>query len=220
MDIQGFGEALVNKLVDDEKVKDLADIYEISYDYLIEEDGYGEKSIQKLVEAINESSSKPFAKVLFGLGLRHVGERTAQILAEHFGDIDSLINATAEELANVRDIGDETAKAIVNSFSNENLLDIINRLKKSGLQFVAEKTELSSDLLVDKTFVVTGTLSLPRDYFKKLIESNGGKVLSAVSGKLNYLLAGEKAGSKLEKAEKLGVTVIDEDTLMKMINGE
>lgn len=220
MDIQGFGEALVNKLVDDGKIKDIADIYEVSYDYLIEEDGYGEKSVQKLTGAINESAKKPFAKVLFGLGLRHVGERTAQILAEHFGDVGSLINATAEELANVRDIGEETALAIVNSFSNENLLDIINRLKKSGLQFVAEKTELSSDLLADKTFVVTGTLSLPRDHFKKLIESNGGKVLSAVSGKLNYLLAGEKAGSKLEKAEKLGVNVIDEDELMKMINGE
>jgi len=220
MDIQGFGEALVNKLVDDRKISDVADIYEKDFDYLIGEDGYGEKSIQKLRDAIAESLSKPFDKVLYGLGLRHVGERTAQVLAERFGDIDSLMSADEEMLVSVRDIGEETAKAIVNSFSNPDLSDIINRLKKSGLSFEAEKIQMDSDVLSGKTFVVTGTLSLPREHFTKLIESNGGKVLSAVSGKLNYLLVGENAGSKLIKAEKLGVDIIDEDGLMKMINGE
>jgi len=220
MDIQGFGEALVDKLVDDGKINDFADIYEKDFEYLMDEDGYGEKSVQKIMEAINASKVKPFAKVLYGLGLWHVGERTAQVLADYFGDIDSLINADIQKLTAVRDIGLETANAIVNSFSNDDLLDIINRLKMSGLSFIAEKSEPTSNVLGDKTFVVTGTLSLPRDHFKKLIEANGGRVLSAVSGKLDYLLVGENAGSKLEKAEKLGVNVIDEAGLMNMLGGE
>ncbi|ADD69068.1 DNA ligase, NAD-dependent [Denitrovibrio acetiphilus DSM 12809] len=220
MDIQGFGEALVNKLVDDGELHDVADIYEKRFDYLKEEDGYGEKSVQKLHEAIENSKKKPFDKVLYGLGIRHVGERTAQVLAEYFGDIDKLVSADEEALVNVRDIGSETAGAIVNSFANDDLSNIINRLKKSGLCFTAEKKEKASDVLNGKTFVVTGTLSLPRDYFKKVIESNGGKVLSAVSGKLDYLLVGENAGSKLEKAQKLGVAIIDESGLTKMLKGE
>lgn len=220
MDIQGFGEALVDKLVDAGFVRDVADIYEKNFEWLKDEDGFGEKSVSKLHEAVAKSKQKGFDKVLYGLGLRHVGERTAQVLAEHFGDIDSLASASAEELVNVRDIGSETANAIVNSFSNDDLSAIIKRLKDAGLSFRMEKAEKSSDVLGGRTFVVTGTLSLPRDHFKKLIESNGGKVLSAVSGKLDYLLVGENAGSKLEKAEKLGVNVIDEDGLIRMLGGE
>lgn len=220
MDIQGFGEALVDKLVDAGFVRDVADIYEKNFEWLKDEDGFGEKSVSKLHEAVAKSKQKGFDKVLYGLGLRHVGERTAQVLAEHFGDIDSLASASAEELVNVRDIGSETANAIVNSFSNDDLSAIIKRLKDAGLSFRMEKAEKSSDVFGGRTFVVTGTLSLPRDHFKKLIESNGGKVLSAVSGKLDYLLVGENAGSKLEKAEKLGVNVIDEDGLIRMLGGE
>jgi DNA ligase (NAD+) len=220
MDIQGFGEAVVDKLVDDGYINDFADIYEKKFDYLKDEDGYGEKSVQKLHDAIEASKEKPFEKVLFGLGLRHVGERTAQVLAEHFGSIDALASADEEALINVRDIGGETAKAIVMSFENSDLQGIINRLRNAGLRFEAEKTELASDALADKTFVVTGTLSLPRDHFKKLIEANGGRVLSAVSKKLDYLLVGENAGSKLEKAEKLGVAILDEEGLNRMIQGE
>jgi len=220
MDIQGFGEALVDKLVDDDKIHDVSEIYTQSLEYLIEEDGFGEKSVDKLNKAIEGSKKKEFAKVLYGLGLRHVGERTAQVLAEYFGDIDSIIKADVEMLVNVRDIGEETAGSIVNSFSNANLIGIINRLKESGIQFAQVKSEPSSNVLVGKTFVVTGTLSLPRDHFKKLIEANGGKVLSAVSGKLDYLLVGDNAGSKLAKAEKLGVAVIDEEQLKKMLDGD
>lgn len=220
MDIHGFGEALVDRLVDDGYINDVADIYEKKFDYLKDADGYGDKSIQKLHDAIADSIKKPFDKVLYGLGLRHVGERTAQVLAEHFGSIDALEKADAEELVKVRDIGAETAGAIVNSFSNADLLSIIERLKKAGLNFTAEKTEAASDILGGKTFVVTGTLSLPRDHFKKLIETNGGRVLGSVSGKLDYLLVGENAGSKLEKAEKLGVSILDEDGLMTMLGGE
>jgi DNA ligase (NAD+) len=220
MDIQGLGEAVVDKLVDDGYINDFADIYEKKFDYLKDEDGYGEKSVQKLHDAIEASKEKPFEKVLFGLGLRHVGERTAQVLAEHFGSIEALSSADEESLINVRDIGGETAKAIVMSFENSDLQGIIDRLKNAGLRFEAEKTELASDVLADKTFVVTGTLSLPRDHFKKLIEANGGRVLSAVSKKLDYLLVGENAGSKLEKAEKLGVAILDEEGLNRMIQGE
>ncbi len=137
MDIQGFGEALVDKLVDDGKIHDVSEIYTVPLDYLIEEDGFGEKSVEKLTKAIQSSKEKEFAKVLYGLGLRHVGERTAQVLAEHFGDIDSLIKADVEMLTAVRDIGAETAVSIVNSFSNADLLGIINRLKNVWYQVLS-----------------------------------------------------------------------------------
>jgi len=220
MDIQGFGEALVDKLVDENRLKDVADIYETDFSFLAQESGYGEKSVQKLKQAIEDSRQKNFDRVLYGLGLRHVGERTAQVLAEHFGSIDRLMEADTQELEQIRDIGSETAEAVSKSFANPGLRSVISRLKEAGLNFEMEKTDNVSDALLDKTFVVTGTLSMPRDHFKKLIESNGGKVLSAVSGRLDFLLVGENAGSKLEKAEKLGVNIIDEDQLLQMINGE
>jgi len=218
MDIQGFGDALVEKVVDDKHILDVADIYEKSFDYLKDEDGYGEKSVAKLHKAIEDSKQKGFDKVLYGLGIRHVGERTAQVLAESFASMDKLAMADVEMLKGIHDIGEETAKTVVDALKSDKLKSVVERLKSAGLKFEAEAKEVVSDKLSGKTFVVTGTLSKPRDHFKKLIADNGGKVISAVSGKLDYLLVGEKAGSKLEKAEKLGVDILDEDAFMRMIN--
>ncbi|WP_303851102.1 NAD-dependent DNA ligase LigA [Seleniivibrio woodruffii] len=218
MDIQGFGEALVEMLVDGGHIHDIADIYETDFDFLKTRDGFGEKSVENLKSAIEESKKRPFDKVLFGIGIKHVGERTAQVLAEHFGDIDTLMQASVEELVAVNDVGEETAKAIFEAFRTERVISLINRLKNAGLRFVYEKAENASDLLGGKTFLVTGTLSRPREYFHQLIKDNGGKLLSSVSKNLDYLIAGEKSGSKLEKAQKLGIAVIGEEQFMEMLN--
>jgi len=174
--------------------------------------------VAKLHKAIEDSKQKGFDKVLYGLGIRHVGERTAQVLAESFASMDKLAMADVEMLKGIHDIGEETAKTVVDALKSDKLKSVVERLKSAGLKFEAEAKEVVSDKLSGKTFVVTGTLSKPRDHFKKLIADNGGKVISAVSGKLDYLLVGEKAGSKLEKAEKLGVDILDEDAFMRMIN--
>lgn len=219
MDIQGFGEALVDMLVDGGHISDVADIYEKDFTFLRDMDGYGQKSLDNLTAAIEESKNKNFDKVLYGIGIRHVGERTAQVLAEHFGDMDALMAADEETLKLIKDIGPETAKAIVIAFENGDVRGIINRLKNAGLKTAYEAKEKSSEALGGRTFLVTGTLSRPRDYFHQLITDNGGKLISAVSKNLDYLLVGDNAGSKLEKAQKLGIKIISEADLEEMING-
>ncbi|MGE4317677.1 MAG: NAD-dependent DNA ligase LigA [Deferribacterales bacterium] len=218
MDIQGFGEALVEMLVDAGRIDDVADIYETDFSFLADEDGYGEKSVNNLNAAIEESKQKSFDRVLFGLGIRHVGERTAQVLAEHFITVEALAQASTEELTEVKDIGPETAKAIYDAMRNDKLADIIDRLRKAGLKLKAEEKTRSSNTLEGKTFLVTGKLSRPRDDFHAIIRDNGGKLLSSVSKNLDFLLVGEDAGGKLAKAQSLGVTVISEEEFMEMIN--
>ncbi|WP_277657109.1 NAD-dependent DNA ligase LigA [Seleniivibrio woodruffii] len=218
MDIQGFGEALVELLVDGGHIRDAADIYEKDLNFLKELDGFGEKSVTNIQAAIEESKKKAFDKVLFGIGLKHVGERTAQLLAEHFGNIDRLMSATVEELITVNDVGEETAKAISSAFQDKRVIELVERLKAAGLRFEFEKAQNASDALGGKKFVITGTLSRPRPYFEQLIREHGGSAESTVSKKIDFLIAGESAGSKLEKAQKLGVAVIGEEQLMEMLN--
>uniref|UniRef100_UPI0039E3305D NAD-dependent DNA ligase LigA n=1 Tax=Seleniivibrio woodruffii TaxID=1078050 RepID=UPI0039E3305D len=218
MDIQGFGEALVELLVDGGHIRDAADIYEKDLNFLKELDGFGEKSVANIQAAIEESKKKAFDKVLFGIGLKHVGERTAQVLAEHFGNIDRLMSATVEELVSVNDVGEETAKAISSAFQDKRVIELVERLKTAGLRFEFEKPQNASDALGGKKFVITGTLSRPRPYFEQLIREHGGSAESTVSKKIDFLIAGESAGSKLEKAQKLGVAVIGEEQLMEMLN--
>lgn len=218
MDIQGFGEALVELLVDGGHIRDAADIYEKDLNFLKELDGFGEKSVTNIQASIEESKKKAFDKVLFGIGLKHVGERTAQVLAEHFGNIDRLMSATVEELITVNDVGEETAKAISSAFQDKRVIELVERLKAAGLRFEFEKAQNASDALGGKKFVITGTLSRPRPYFEQLIREHGGSAESTVSKKIDFLIAGESAGSKLEKAQKLGVAVIGEEQLMEMLN--
>ncbi len=220
MDIEGLGEAIVSLFVDLGFLKNYADIYELKNraDELKKIEGFGSKSVENLLNAIEESKNRPFEKVLYALGIRYVGDGTAKILAKHFGNLDALMNASEEELEQAPNIGPSIAKSVKRFFTNEKNLRIIERLRKYGLKFEIEKAEENPNIFEGKSFVLTGTLpSMTRDEAKALIEKYGGKAVSSVSKKTDYVLAGEKAGSKLEKAKKLGVKIITEDEFLEMI---
>ena len=216
MDIKGLGEKVVEELFNAHLINNYADIYELKAEHLEDREGWGKVSAENLIEAVNESKNIPFERVLFALGLRHVGIIAARLLAEHFKSMDRLMNATINDLENVKGIGKETAVSILKSLKDENMNQIITRLKDYGLQmeYVQSNTGAS---LQGKSFLITGTLDKPRKYYEELILSNGGSLLSGVSKNLDFLIAGEKAGSKLEKANKLGVKVISQDEFLNMI---
>lgn len=220
MDINGLGESLINLFVDLGFLKDYADVYSLKTkrDELIKIERLGEKSVDNLLKSIEESKNRSFDKVLFALGIRYVGAGAAQKLAEHFGSIDQLMKADEEEIESIQDIGPSISKSIKRFFSDPKNLDIIERLRKAGLKFKMDEQKKISDKLGGKSFVLTGALSsMSRDKAKELIIANGGKVLSAISKNTDYLVAGEKAGSKLDKARKLGVKIISEDEFLNMI---
>lgn len=222
MDIEGLGEQLVNLFVDKGYLKSYADIFSLAQftDEIKAMEGFGEKSVKNLLDAVEEAKNKPFEKVLFALGIRYVGAGAASKLADHFGSLEKIMNATAEDIEEVPDIGPSISKSLNHFFSEETNIEIINRLKEAGLKFESDVKENASEILADKKFVLTGTLpNLTREEAKDLILANGGSVVSSVSAKTDYVLAGEKAGSKLEKAEKLGVKVITEEEFNKMIGG-
>ena len=216
MDIKGLGEKVVEELFNAHLINNYADIYELKAEQLEDREGWGKVSAENLIEAVNESKNIPFERVLFALGLRHVGIIAARLLAEHFKSMDRLMNASINDLENVKGIGTETAVSILKSLKDENMNQIITRLKDYGLQmeYVQSNTGAS---LQGKSFLITGTLDKPRKYYEELILSNGGSLLSGVSKNLDFLIAGEKAGSKLEKANKLGVKVISQDEFLNMI---
>jgi DNA ligase (NAD+) len=198
-------------------VKSIADVYALTKEQLLTLERIGEKTADALLEQIERSKRAPLNRVLLGLGIRHVGERTAQALAEEFGSMDALIAATEEELTRVNDIGPKVAATVREFFSNERNLALVERLSGFGLTFTAEK-KVRGTALDGLTFVLTGTLpTLTRDEAKERIESAGGKVSGSVSKKTSYVVAGEEAGSKLATAEKLGVNVLDEAGLLEML---
>jgi DNA ligase (NAD+) len=198
-------------------VRSIADVYALTKQQLLTLERIGEKTADALLEQIERSKRAPLNRVLLGLGIRHVGERTAQALAEEFGSIDALIAATEEELTRINDIGPKVAATVREFFSNERNLALVERLRGFGLTFTAEK-KVRGTALNGLTFVLTGTLpTLTRDEAKERIESAGGKVSGSVSKKTSYVVAGEEAGSKLATAEKLGVTVLDEAGLLAML---
>lgn len=215
MDIRGFGESLIDRLMDLGMLKTPADIYSMDYNALRTMDGLGDKSVDNLLAAVEESRNKPFEKVLFAIGLPSVGVRTAEILAQEFGSIDRLKAATEEELTAVYSIGALVAKDITEALRQPKYINLISSLRDAGLRFEAEKKE-TGGIFEGQTFLITGTLSRPRADFEELIKSLGGKIAGGVSKNLSYLIAGEKAGSKLEKAEKLGITILTEDGFMDM----
>lgn len=217
MDIAGLGESIIVKLLEYGHITKIEDIYTFDFDILKEMDGFGEKSVEKLKASIEESKNKPFEKVLFAIGIRNVGERTAEVLAEEFGGIDSLAEADFERLKNVNDVGDVTAELILESFKDKNFIMMLQSLKNAGLKFKAEKKNIG-DILEGKSFLLTGKLEKPRKEYEDMIKLNGGKILSSVSPKLDYLIVGEKPGSKLDKAQKLGVNVISVEEFISMLN--
>jgi DNA ligase (NAD+) len=195
----------------------LADIYHLKKEDLIKLERIGEKTADSLLEQIERSKQAPLNRVLLGLGIRHVGERTAQALADEFGSMEALIAANEEELTRINDVGPKVAQAIREFFDNKRNLDLVERLRKAGLTFTAEK-RVRGTKLEGLTFVLTGTLpNLTRDAAKEKIEAAGARVSGSVSKKTDYVVAGEEAGSKLEKATSLGVTVVDEAGLIKLL---
>ena len=221
LDINGLGEKLVEQLVDAKFVNSVADLYDLTVPKLMTLERMGEKSATKIVEAIATSKSQPWARVLYGLGIRQIGNNGSNIIAEKFSSVDQLIQADVTELEEIRDVGGETARSVSSWFQEPLNLALIDRLKASGLQFEGELVEVGDDviqLFTGKTFVVTGTLpTLKRDDVKDLIQKNGGKMSESISAKTNYLVAGEKAGSKLAKAEKLGVKIISEADFLLLL---
>ena len=198
-------------------VHSIADIYKITKEDLLSLERVGEKTADAILEQIKNSKKQPLNRVLLGLGIRHVGERTAQALAEEFGSMKDLIDATEEDLTKVNDIGPKVAATVREFFANERNLALVERLREFGLTFTAEK-KVRGTVLEGLTFVLTGTLpTLTREEAKERIERAGGKVSGSVSKKTSYVVAGEEAGSKLEKAEQLGVKVLDEAGLLGML---
>jgi DNA ligase (NAD+) len=217
MNIDGMGDALVNQLTDRGLVKNVADIYKLTKSELLGLERMGEKSAQNILDEIENSKELPLERVIYGLGIRMVGERTAQFLAEHFGSIEALEKAGVEELQNVNEVGPRIAESIAEFFSITANRRLIERLREAGLTLHGQKKERGTKL-TGKTFVLTGTLAhFTRDEAKKMIEDAGGKVRGSVSNKTDYVLAGADAGSKLDKATQLGVAVIDENDLGRLL---
>ncbi len=200
-------------------IHSISDLYQLKREQLLSLERVGEKTADTLLEQIRNSKDRGLARVLLGLGIRFVGERTAQLLAEHFGSIDELRSATADQLMAVNEVGPRVADAIVEFFSNKKNQQLVDDLKSLGLKLTAEKRVVGT-AFVGLTFVLTGTLpTLTRDDAKARIESAGGKVSGSVSKKTNYVVAGEEAGSKLDKARELNVPILDEPALLKLLEG-
>src|SRR4030088_3439160 len=217
MNIEGMGEVLVNELTERALVKDIADIYKLTEADLLSLERMGEKSARNVLREIEASKKLPLERVIYGLGIRFVGERTAQFLAEHFGSLDAIMNASAEELEEVNEVGPRIAESIVEFFADEHNRRLVNDLRKAGLTFTGQKKEKGTKL-AGKTFVLTGTLERhTRDEAKKMIEDAGGRVSGSVSKKTDYVVAGSDAGSKLDKALELRVNVIGEEELERLL---
>jgi len=220
MNIEGLGDAAVQQLLDRGKVKSVADLYSLTVDELAEMERFAEKSAQALWSEIQNSKKSGLARVIMGLGIRFVGERTAELLAKEFGTIDAVMEANAEELERVEEVGPRISEAILEFFARPANRELVERLKKAGVVMTAEKKKRST-LLEGLTFVLTGTLpNMSREEAKEKIEAAGGKTAGSVSKKTSYVVAGEEAGSKLDKARELKVPVIDEAGLMTMLAGK
>ena len=217
MNIEGMGDALVNQLVETGMVKDVADIYNLTEEKLLELERMGKKSAENILSEIKKSKEAPLERVIYGLGIRFVGERTAQFLAEAFGSMDALMKASEEELQEVNEIGPRVSAAIREFFDEPKNVALVKRLEEAGLRFTGQKKQRGT-ALAGKTFVLTGTLPrYTRDEARKLIEDAGGKVVGSVSKKTDYVVAGAEAGSKLDKARELGVEVIGEDEMEELV---
>ena len=222
MDINGLGEKWVLQFVETDLVKSVADLYDITIEQLMTLERMGQKSAEKLVSEIATSKQQPWSRVLYGLGIRHVGSVNAQVLTQQFTSVEALSQATIDAIASVYGIGTEIAQSVYQWFQNPANQDLIQRLQTAGLEFHSKLNTQHSklpQLLSGKTFVITGTLpTLKRDEAEALIQNAGGKVTGSVSKKTSYVVVGEEAGSKLKKAESLGITLLSEAELLALLN--
>ena len=219
MDIEGLGEKLVEQLVDEAVVRTPADLYRLGVAALAQLERMAEKSAGNVVAAIEKSKHTTLARFIFALGIRHVGEATAKDLAQHFGGLDALMSASEAELLEVRDVGPVLAASIRRFFDEAHNREVIEQLRAGGVHWAEGVRRASGSALTGMTFVLTGSLpTLSRDDAKALLEAEGAKVAGSVSKKTNYVVAGEDAGSKLDKARELGVPVIDEDGMRKLLS--
>ena len=224
MNIDGVGEETAQALYDAGYVRDVADLYDLTYDQLLRLPGFGPRSAEKVLDGLKASLDMPYDRVIYGLSIPYVGDTVAKKVAKAFPDIDTLMSATFDELSATKDIGPRIAESIIEYFNNPRNRRMVERLRRVGLQMSMPETEEgeTSDRLGDKTFVISGTFSRhSRDEYKELIERNGGRNVGSISKKTDYVLAGENMGpAKREKAAALGIPVIDEDTFLAMIAGE
>ena len=218
MNIDGLGAKIVDQLVDKGLVKDFADLYSLKLEQLAGLERMAEKSAQNLLDEIEASKSNSLARLIYALGIPFVGERTAQLLAEHFGSLDKLASATVEELSEVPEVGPKVAASIVEFFSEPANRKLVEKLRKAGLRFTEERKAPRDSRLAGKTFVFTGALAhRSREQAEELVVSHGGKVASSVSKKTDYVVVGTEPGSKYDKAKSLGVTILDETQFEKLL---
>jgi DNA ligase (NAD+) len=218
MNIEGLGEALVDQLLEKKLVRAIPDLYSLRYNDLVGLERMGPKSSQNLLDEIKNSKQRDLAALLFALGIRHVGERLAQTLAQNFKTLDALAKASAEDLTQVEDVGPTVAESIAFFFRQPENIELLRKLKQAGLNFRSREERRGDRPLAGKAFVLTGTLSkFPREEAAEIIESLGGKVTSSVSSKTNYLVVGKAPGSKVDKARQLGIPVLDEEEFLKLV---
>lgn len=218
MDIDGLGEAIIGELIERKLISNIADIYKLTIDDVASLKKKGKKFAQNLMNAIEESKKRDLYRVINSLGIRHVGVKLAKTLARYFKDMDKLIVATYEELRMIDDVGEITADTIYEFFRQEQTIDLINKLKQANVNMKAESQENENGKFAGKTFVLTGSLEhYSREEASEIIEKMGGKTSSSVSKKTDYVLAGEDAGSKLKKAQELGITIISEEEFITML---
>ncbi len=216
MNIEGFGDRLIEQLVDRGIIKDISDIYKLDKKTLMSLDRVGEKLAENLLASIEKSKGTTFAKFIYALGIRHVGEYVAKLLAERFKNLDNLMKATKLDLLSIEGIGEEIANSVVSFFKEKRNIETIRKLLEAGVHFIDENTEVNSKVK-GKSFVFTGALSKPREYYKELIEKMGGIVRNSISKKVDYLVVGENPGSKLKKAQEYNIPIINEEELLKML---
>ncbi|UKS53863.1 NAD-dependent DNA ligase LigA [Mycoplasma feriruminatoris] len=220
MNIVSLGDRSLEILFNLNIIKTISDIYRLEdhKERILEIENFGLKSYLNLIDSINQSKNNSFEKVLFGLGIRHIGSKTAKILAKQYQNIDNLMNASYDELVQINSIGSSLALSIIDWFKIPDNINLINELKSFNVNFKYLGVKINLDsIIANKSFVITGTLSRPREEFKTLIENNAGKVIGSISKKTDYLLAGDNVGSKLEKAKKLGVKIIDEQQFFDLL---
>ena len=221
MNIDGLGDAIIEDLYNLKYISKISDIYNLEKykKDIMELEGYGDKSVTNMLEAIESSKSNSLERLIFGLGIRQVGSKTAKILAKHYLTMDNLINTSKEELSNIHDIGDIIAESILKYFSNDKNIEEINKLKEYGINmnYIGNTEIVNNENITGKTFVITGTLSRPRDEIKEILETNGGNVTGSVSKKTDVVIVGTDPGSKYDKAIELGITIWNEEDLNNIL---